>query len=578
MPTYLTVTAQERDHVVGLGACRDQNSGRLFVPDGMAVTAFASWLPSATGSEIATMSPPGISLTTLLRRVETVVNRAFPQPEWVRIEISEIGGKGGHLYLVATDRDEDGNEISKCKAIIWSSQANMIGAKFFKMTGSQLTAGIKVLVLVQPNFKVQHGLGLVISDIDPSYTLGDMEARLKKIRATLQVEGIADKNRSLPSPSDFFRVAVIAPASAAGLEDFQVDANRLSAAGLCEFTYFHATFQGDHSKQSLRQAFIDANELHKASPIDSLVIIRGGGAAADLHWLNEELLARMVCRFPAPVITGIGHERDTTILDECANQRCGTPSKVIIYISRAIARNAQCALRDWNEITQAAMARLSHAEAKATQMRATVCAGVDKRLDRALFATEQNRRNSQSDAMATLELAGVKATTAHTAITAGAVAALSVAHKNVDYALMNIRERTWSAVNRMDADINNNHDAITLAARRSIDGIAEHLDERWVGITSAVSNMADNLATQVDRVFGDIRCFAKRNLVSAEVGAREVMEGILAHGLAPTLKRGFAIVRAGDVPVSSKAASMAHKCLNIEFRDGSIAVYTEMKE
>jgi len=572
MPTFLDVPEEERERALALGACREAGTLRIYVPDDTALASFQTWLPTVAGSAVTLSSPPGTSLTALLKRIEGAVAHAFPQPEWVRIEISEIGGKGGHLYLVAIDRAEDGTEISKAKAIIWSSQANTIGRKFFKATGSQLTAGIKVLVLVQPGFKPQHGLSLVISDIDPGYTLGDMHARLKRIRETLQAEGIAEKNRSLPAPADFCRVAVIAPTSAAGLEDFQVEANRLTSAGLCEFTYFDATFQGEQTKLSIRQAFIDANEMHKTAPIDALVVIRGGGAAADLHWLNEELLARMVCRFPVPVLTGIGHERDSTILDECANQRFGTPSKVIAHISRAIAQNAQQAMADWNAILHAATARVNHAETKAGQTRDMMSAAIDKRLDRAAFESQKYQTTIRNNAVSLLDLAGRNIDLVNAAIGSGALATLGVAQNSVDHALATVKDRARTAIRATDVAVDGHHASITLAARRSIDGIADHLDERWNSVISATSSIVGAADAEMRRNFGDIRFYAIKSLAAAEEQSKQTMEAILAHGVGPTLKRGFALVRAGEVPVSSKEAALRNRALNIEFRDGTITV------
>ena len=140
-------------------------------------------------------------------------------------------------------------------------------------------------------------------------------------------EGLLERNRGLPPPDDFSRVAVISPRAAAGLGDFVREAARLERAGAVEFVYLQATFQGREAAASLMTALSSALLTHLEAPLDALVIIRGGGAQTDLAWLNDLELARMVARFPVPVITGIGHARDDGILDEIACIRTDTPSK-----------------------------------------------------------------------------------------------------------------------------------------------------------------------------------------------------------------------------------------------------------
>ena len=271
-----------------LGALLDPKSGQLFVPAGIELTQFNAWLPQPNPAGTIALSPQhGISLTELLARAAQAVNSAFSRPEWVRVEISDLKKRGtGHVYLDAVDRDAEGNELSKSRAIIWKGAANKLGEKFYKATGTHLADGMKVLVLVQPKFDGQYGLSLVITDIDPNFTLGDMQARLKRIREELQQKGDANLNRSLPAPLDFTHVGVIAPENAAGLEDFQAGANLLDRAGLCRFRYFHGKFEGDNARDSLKQAFIAAHYAHEDEPFDALVVIRGGGAAAGLAWLN----------------------------------------------------------------------------------------------------------------------------------------------------------------------------------------------------------------------------------------------------------------------------------------------------
>ncbi|MES2206682.1 MAG: exodeoxyribonuclease VII large subunit, partial [Pseudomonadota bacterium] len=546
MTIYLDVKLKDRERVLALGARLEKSSGKIFVPDEMSATVFAAWiLPTrkrlAIIPDISSASP-GITLTALLKRTEGAIHQAFSHPEWVRFEISEIRANNGHLYLVAIDRDSAGNEISKCKAVIWKRQANSLNNKFFTATHSQLVSGIKILAYAQPMFDAQFGFCLVISDIDPRYTLGDMEAKLKRIRELIHSKGYAHKNKSLAPPKDFFRVAVIAPSNAAGLEDFKVEADRLSQAGLCQFIYFYATFQGDQTQATLKQAFIDANTYHTQTAIDVLVIIRGGGAAADLHWLNDELLARMVCRFPVPIYTGIGHERDSTILDEYAHKNFGTPSKVIFHIAQTIALNAKHALAHWDEIRHTAITRLSNAESKAIYLKDTIRSSVDKRLSNASFATETHLHHVNTEAVALLDVATLKITATHTAISSAALLSLTIAQRNIDNVLMRMKDRTYTTLTTAVTNIEHAHEAIHLAARRTIDGIDEHIQDRWMRVANAASSIVEEGISDIKRHLGDVNFFAKKNLIRAETHSKELMEEILAHGVAPTLRRGFAII------------------------------------
>ena len=219
-----------------------------------------------------------------------------------------------------------------------------------------------MLVKVKADFHPVHGFDLIVEDIDPSFTLGDLLAKLGAIREALRAEDIYDSNKRLPRPEEFVRVAVICPATSAGQGDFRSEADRLQQAGLCDFDYFTATFQGGDASQSIRDAVRAAYDAHKVRPYDALAIIRGGGSVTDLAWLNDLKLARWVCRVPIPVLTGIGHERDSTILDEVAHRRFDTPSKVALHIAHAIRDDAWKAIADLERIRTQVARILTHRE------------------------------------------------------------------------------------------------------------------------------------------------------------------------------------------------------------------------
>lgn len=251
--------------------------------------------------------------------------------------------RSGHVYLELCERNAQAT-LAQARAVIWSSTAAEIIPAFERATGVVLGAGIKLLLRARPSVHPQYGLSLVIDAIDPEYTLGDMEAKKREIRERLKGEGLFDLNRRLPPPWDYRTVLVVAPAGAAGLGDFQAEAGRLQRLGICRFEYAHSRFQGEGAVMEILQAMKQALERRRQNgdiPPDAVAIIRGGGTVNDLAWLNDYALARAICVLDIPVHTGIGHERDSTVLDEVANQCFDTPSKTIAGIEHVIVRRTQ---------------------------------------------------------------------------------------------------------------------------------------------------------------------------------------------------------------------------------------------
>lgn len=193
---------------------------------------------------------------------------------------------------------------------------------------------MKVMLKVCATLHPQYGFQLQVYGIDPNYTLGEMHAKVEQILARLKEEGIHDRQKTLAAPAGFWRIAVVSPDQAAGLGDFRRKADLLERHGLVSFHYYTATFQGEKAPESIKQAILQLYEAHGQAHYDVVCLIRGGGAKADMAWLNHYGLAKLICRLPIPVFTGIGHERDETVLDLVAHTRFDTPSKVIGSILR----------------------------------------------------------------------------------------------------------------------------------------------------------------------------------------------------------------------------------------------------
>jgi exodeoxyribonuclease VII large subunit len=276
---------------------------------------------------------------------------------------------GEHLAIELVEHDNGGLLTARAQSFLWKSNVDKILSKFKFTTGFELTTGIKAMLLVRTEFNPTQGIRLIIQDIDPTYTLGDIEAKLRHIRDTLTNEAIITRNQQLPRPQEFCRVAVISPEGAAGLGDFKRDADILNESGLCAFDYFSAKFQGNTAAVDIRNCLLSVFEAQQnTNKYDALCLIRGGGSVTDLYWLNDLELARTVCMSVLPVFTGIGHERDSTILDEIANSRFDTPSKVIGHIRDVICRNTQTAAANYQQILLNAQQQIAGAEHSIEQL------------------------------------------------------------------------------------------------------------------------------------------------------------------------------------------------------------------
>ena len=311
-----------------------------------------------------------LRLSDYLSAVDMVIKQTFNHRVWVKAEIRNLSSKSGHYYFELAEKDDDGKVIASCRGNLWRFKAARVLAKFERATGMPLDRDLTVLLKVSAGFHAQYGFSLTIEDIDPSYTLGDLARQYAEMVDRLTGEGLLNLNQQLPTPFDIEHVLVIAPEKAAGLGDFQADADRLARTGACHFHYHHATFQGNHAPSEIRQAIVNAQQqfydTYQRLP-DLLVIIRGGGAVGDLAYLNDYELAALVAEQPIPVWVGIGHERDKVILDEVAHSSFDTPSKVIAAIMTHLAQLVTQTLQYQAQIKQAAQRQLNIAEQQTTR-------------------------------------------------------------------------------------------------------------------------------------------------------------------------------------------------------------------
>ena len=278
-----------------------------------------------------------LKLSELNGLVKKAIGEAFTAPIWVICEISELKiNRNGHCYLVLIEKEENGDAIvAQAKATIWSYTFRMLQPYFESTTGQQLTEGLKVLVSVSVEFHELYGFSLNIRDIDPTYTLGDMARRRREIIARLQAEGVADMNKELTLPLVPQRIAIISSPTAAGYQDFIDQLATNPAKYHFHLKLFPAIMQGNQAESSIIGALEQIYRYERF--FDAVVIIRGGGSQVDLSCFDNYNLAYFVTQFPLPVITGIGHEKDDSIVDLVAHTRLKTPTAVAEFLITGIA-------------------------------------------------------------------------------------------------------------------------------------------------------------------------------------------------------------------------------------------------
>ena len=273
-----------------------------------------------------------LSLYELNSLVRDVISMSLPDSYWVEAELSEAReGYGGHCYMELIEKDEHSNTpIAKAHASCWRNRWMLLKPQFERVTGQRIHAGMKVLLKVHAQFHENYGFSWIVDDIDPTYTMGDMARKRMEIIQTLKEEGVFDLQKELKLPMFCQRIAVISSATAAGYGDF-CDQLADNGYGL-QFTtaLFAATMQGEGVEQSVISALNRINE--EWENWDCVVIIRGGGATSDLSGFDTLALAENVANFPLPIITGIGHERDESVLDMISFQRVKTPTAAAAFL------------------------------------------------------------------------------------------------------------------------------------------------------------------------------------------------------------------------------------------------------
>ena len=554
---YLQVPFKEKDQAKSLGARFDWDAKLWYVNQGTDLNQFVRWLgddllanlevspqsqlsnqPDAnqsfdltennqTGLTDVSPEKTGISLSKLLSNIAGAVHSVYSQGVWTIVEIIEIHARG-HIYLELSERDANNRQLAKARAMIWQSTANKILPEFEAATGATIGAGIKLLVLAVPQFHAQYGFSLQIEAIDAKFTLGYLEAKRREIRARLQAEGVYENNRNLLQPWDFNSVLVVAPHQAAGLGDFQQEATRLQSHGICVFNYVYSRFQGEGAAREIATALETALNNLSNNPPDVIVIIRGGGSVSDLAWLDDYDLSRTICDLNIPVFTGIGHQRDNTIVDEVAHTKFDTPSKVIAGIEHRIMQRV--------------------AEVK----------GFVQAIQDMAIQEIHNARNACSQINNIIAQAKYNYQFAASQVDSNFKQIMDLVNSNKAQAKKDVADN-FKWVLKLSQDNTNN------AKKESAQAINHILELSKINNQQAYKNLKTDLKYLIEQVYAQVKL--------ADSNTQSLIREIIGQGPDKTLNRGFAIIRDADnqTITNSKSAFAAQK-LKIEFKDGEVPV------
>jgi exodeoxyribonuclease VII large subunit len=313
-----------------------------------------------------------LSLSELQMVIRDTLYLSLPDFYWVVAEISEIKQNySGHCYLELIEKQTDETSIkARIKAVIWSSRFGFLKSFFENATGETLRDGFKVLVKAKIEYHELYGLSLVITDIDPSYTVGEMAAKRLQIIRRLEQEGVFGMNRELEIPVAPQRIAIISSRNAAGFTDFMNHLRDNSYGYVFQTALFDSTMQGNDTEQSIISAF---NRIAlNINLFDVVVIIRGGGSQTDLSWFDNYNIAYYVTQFPLPVITGIGHEKDLSVTDMVACRSLKTPTAVADFLIECIAETENHLMETGDKIKDLALEILDEYKERLDRAKSTI--------------------------------------------------------------------------------------------------------------------------------------------------------------------------------------------------------------
>lgn len=345
----LEVPYQEKQEAKDLGARWNSDIKKWCVSQHIDVSSFSRWLPetqdffntielehqdkaSSTGLD----GPKHETISSVLRRAKQVLNDTFKHEFWLVADVAKLSRTASAAYVDLVEYDDNKKEVARIKAIIWNDD---IIRSFYAESQEELRAGLSILTKVRLSIHERFGVQVTISLIDPTFTIGKAELKKREIRKELVKLDLVNKNKHFEEIEVFKKVAVISPDNAAALGDFKREADLLEKYGFVSFDYYTATFQGEKASDGICKAFIEIGSNLADQQYDCIAFIRGGGAEADLEWINDISIAKSVANSPVPVFVGVGHEVNRMIVDEIAFKSFDTPSKVVAFILVSVNAN-----------------------------------------------------------------------------------------------------------------------------------------------------------------------------------------------------------------------------------------------
>ena len=314
------------------------------------------------------MSTKNYSLSELTSHIEKVIRVNFSEPIWIRAEISELREKGGHCYMELIEKDEKSDGLkARVRATIWSGSYRLLKPFFEESTGQSLRPGLSVLAAVSVEFHGMYGINLIIKDLDPNFTLGAQAKRRLEIIRQLEADGVMEMNKMLelaPTPQ---RIAIVSSASAEGYEDFMNQLHQHPSQFVFYTRLFPSIMQGEQAGASIIGSLEAIYE--QLEDFDAVVMIRGGGATTDLACFDDYELALNCAQFPLPIIAGIGHQRDQSIVDMVVYRSVKTPTAAAEFIIDRLSEAEERATALYNAIIDSVNATVSREKQRITDYR-----------------------------------------------------------------------------------------------------------------------------------------------------------------------------------------------------------------
>lgn len=308
-----------------------------------------------------------LTLYELNSLVKETIELTFTQQFWVEAELADATERRGHLYLDLVQKDEhSATPIARASARCWASVWASVRPRFERTTRQRLTAGMKVLLRVYPQFHQAYGFSWIVTDIDPTYTLGDMQRQRQEIIDRLKRDGVFDMQRELTLPMFCQRIAVISSATAAGFGDFCNHLQHNDYDFHFAVELFPAIMQGEQVEPTVISALDSINS--RIDDFDCVVIIRGGGATVDMSGFNTLLLAENVANFPLPIITGIGHDRDESIIDMISFMQVKTPTAAAAFLIERLLNVSERITAATSSITRCVQEKLEYERIRLTAL------------------------------------------------------------------------------------------------------------------------------------------------------------------------------------------------------------------